>query len=159
MSRKLTLSACLFVAAAAWVAVEPARVEAKPPTDVPGAEPYLSMTTLGPYHGTVDGSSAVPIPADRRLVIEFVDARTTVPIGETPMITVYGRTSALSAPIILPLTLAQTSSIYDDYRSSQMVRLYYEGDGLHGPYFTCGSTGGSSISYCTVTISGYLIGK
>lgn len=40
-----------------------------------------------------------------------------------------------------------------------MVRLHFEGDRLHGPNFTCASSGGQDLSYCTVAIPGYLIGK
>lgn len=159
MPGRSTCSAYVLAAVAAFAAMAPASVAAKPPSDVPGAEPYLSMTILGPYHGSVGDWSAVPIPADRRLVIEYVGVRTTVPVGELPLVAVYGRTLATWAPIIVPLTLAHRGSFYDDYRGNERVRLYFEGDGLHGPNFTCSSTGGSNLSYCDVTISGYLIGK
>jgi hypothetical protein len=158
MSRKCALSACML-AAAVLVATDPARVEAKPPSDVPGAEPYLTSTNLGPYSGTEGTWSALPIPADRRLVIEFVSVRTIVPIGELPLVTIGSRTSASWVSVIVPLTLAQSGPNRDDYRGSLTVRLYYDGDGLHGPDFSCGSTGGVSPSYCTVTVSGYLIAK
>lgn len=98
MPSKSTFSAYVLATVAALVAMDPARVAAKPPSGAPGAEPYRSMTILGPYHGSVGDWSAVPIPADRRLVIEYVDVRTTVPIGELPLVTVYGRTSASWAP-------------------------------------------------------------
>lgn len=137
---------------------------AKPPSNVPGAEPYQSQGYLNDINsGSVVGDSApLAVPADRRLVVEFVYASVVVPRGNLPYFEIGGVADNHWGQFLIPLTLVYSTATVDVYRGTQMVRVYHDGDGTRGPAVTCangavGSTTGTGS--CSYSIAGYLIAK
>ena len=162
MQRKTITSTLTTAAFAALVALQPAGVAAKPPSNVPGAEAYQTMVSLTVGNGA-NGTNAFsndPVPADRRLVIEFVSVQMLVPPGQKPQLFLVGLVNGAGMPYHLPLTLVGTTPGFDEYRATQQVRVYNDGNGSNGPGIMCSRdrifAGAAS---CTATISGYLIGK
>lgn len=155
-------SATLITAFAALAALQPAGVAAKPPSTMPGAEPYQTMVSLTVGNGAngTNAFSGDPVAADRRLVVEFVSVSMFVPPGQKPQLFLIGLVNGAGMPYNLPLTFVGTTAGFDEYRATHQVRVYHDGNGLNGPGITCNRDdiflGAAS---CSATISGYLIGK
>lgn len=63
-------------------------------------------------------------------------------------------------PLEIPLTLWGTYGNWDVYRGTQLVRVYWDGDGNNGPFVECGRYSGNlAEAICVFSISGYLIDK
>ncbi len=163
MSSMMIVRGFALVLAGAWLAGTPIATSAKPPASTPGSEPYQTTVygTFGsggsPYGGQFFGPD--PIPANRRLVIEFVSASITVPTGSDPLLTLHSLVGGRSSPFILPLTYIGPAANGDEYRVTMMVRLYVDGNGVNGPEVECLKSVSGPGSSCTVDISGYLIEK
>lgn len=144
------------------LALHSAAAAARPPSNVPGAEPYQTRVTIViPDVDNLGATSApVPVPADRRLVIESVSARLLIGIGDNAILTIYGNVNGAQSNFYVPLSLSARSAGFDDYRGTHLMRIYHDGDGVRGPVVQCVRyTSGTGEAYCEVTISGYLIGK
>ena len=147
---------------AVLVALQAAGVAARPPANVPGAEPYqttVSVTVGNGANGT-NGFSTLPVPADRRLVIEFVSVWMLVPPGQKPNLDLIGQVNGTGLPFRIPLNFVGTTSFGDEYRATQQVRVYHDGNGSNGPGILCSR----DIIFqgpapCSATISGYLVGN
>lgn len=162
MSRKHILPICVMALLGASILLQPWPVEAKQPSTVPGAEPYQTTMNGGiaPYSNGGGATSRVPIPADRRLVIEYVSVSVLVQAGQKPSLGVVGAVAGAAIPYLIPLALEASTLNGDVYRGTQLVRLYVDGDGLNGPQVQCvRDVAGPSQAYCDAAVSGYLIGK
>lgn len=162
MSRNLALSACMLAAVGALTASRAADVAAKPPSNVPGAEPYQTSVygTIASWNNGGGGTSTDPIPADRRLVIEYVTVSATVQAGAKPSVAINGQVAGSSLGHLLPLWLESVTLAGDTYRGAQLLRVYVEGNGINGPSIQCvRDVQHSSVASCQATVSGYLIGK
>lgn len=162
MQRKTITSTLMIAAFASIAALQPAGVAAKPPSNVPGAEPYQTMVSLTVGNGSngTNAYSSDPVPADRRLVIEFVSVWMLVPPGQKPMLSLTGSVNGAGMPFILPLTFVGTTTYGDEYRATHQVRVYHDGNGSNGPGITCSRDAiFQGPASCSATISGYLIGK
>lgn len=143
------------------LALHSVAAEAKPPSNVPGAEPYQTTVKIvvPDTYNVVAADAPVPVPADRRLVVESVSVRFLIGIGDNAIVAIYGNIGGAQSIFYVPLTLGSTSAGYDDYRGTHMMRIYHDGDGVRGPQVQCVRyTSGTGQAYCDVTISGYLIG-
>lgn len=162
MSNLASIRRSALAMAGALLAGLPIAAGGKPPTDVPGGEAYqthFAQVILSTSNGS-NFFSPDPIPADRRLVIEFVTVRFLVPHGDTPMFGIQTDLGGRGMDFLIPLTFARTGPLGDEYFATMMVRLYYDGDGASGPAASCSRViRGSGDASCTVQISGYLIGK
>lgn len=162
MSGKLTIAACAATCLAAPMVLWPASAVAKPPADVPGAEAYqtfVAVTVPSSLNG-YDAFADPPVPADRRLIVEFVTARVLVPTGQKPLLEVKGVVSlGMTVGFTIPLTFAQTTVGWDEYHAAQAVRIYWDGDGQTGPIVGCHRSGTGQAAHCSVSIAGYLIGR
>lgn len=162
MSRMTIVRTFALAMASAWLASLPVGAHAKPQSNVPGGEPYQTFfwETIDPGSNGSNFFSPDPIPADRRLVIEFVSVRFIVPVGDTPMFALQASVGGGGLSYLIPLTFIGTASGRDEYRATMMVRLYSDGNGMNGPGADCSralrDVGAAS---CSVTLSGYLIGK
>ncbi len=161
MQPKTILSTLMIAGFASLAALQPAAVAAKPPSTVPGAEPYQATVTVqvnAPNSGVV-GNGGAPVPADRRLVMEFVSVAVLVPPGQTALVSLYGLVNGAGLPFTIPVTFVGTTASYDEYRGTHQVRVYHDGNGVNGPGVGCLRSAPSGFASCSVTISGYLIGK
>ena len=155
------LSATVLVAATATLFFAPQRVAAQTKQAVPGSEPYSTLfnITITSGNGTI-ANSPNPVPANRRLVIEFVSIRVIVTPGEQPRFALQDSVNGASIPYILPLALAATGSYGEEWRTTQLVKLYHDGNGVNGPGADCGREQNSfSQLTCSIAISGYMIAK
>jgi hypothetical protein len=162
MQRKTITSTLTIAAFAALVGLQPAGVAAKPPSNVPGAEPYQTMVslTVGNGQNGADAYSSDPVPADRRLVVEFVSVWMLVPPGQKPLLSLIGSVNGAGMPYTLPLTFVGTTAYGDEYRATHQVRVYHDGNGSNGPGIACARNAiFAGPAPCGATISGYLIGK
>jgi hypothetical protein len=127
----------------------------------PGSAPYATTFTISVPSGSgANGFSPDPIPADRRLVIEFVSASVILQPSEKPLFSLDDSIGGVSHTYVLPVTFVQSYGIGDLYRVTQMVKLYYDGNGVSGPSAQCSRDQNSFAPLeCSVTISGYLIPK
>jgi hypothetical protein len=166
MDRRI-VSMMLIIAACAPLISSPQRAEAQVrPTPVrevmpPGSEPYSTLFSITLTSGSgTGGYSPDPVPANRRLVIEFVSVRVIVSPPETPRFALQDSNAGGARPYILPLTLATTGTFGEEYRTTQLVKLYHDGDGVNGPGAECAREQNSfNMMTCTIVISGYLIPK
>jgi hypothetical protein len=162
MQRKTITSTLTIAAFASLAAFQPAGVAAKPPSNVPGAEPYQTMVSLT-VGDTMNGTNAFsgdPVAADRRLVIEFVSVSMLVPPGQKPQFFLIGSVNGAGMPYNLPLTFVGRTGSFDEYRATQQVRVYHDGNGSNGPGIMCSrDVTLQGPAPCSATISGYLIGK
>ncbi len=129
---------------------------------MPGAEPYQTTVevVVPDVLNLVAAHAQVPVPADRRLVVESVSARFLIGSGDNAIVAIYGNVSGAQSIFYVPLTIGSTAAGFDDYRGTHMMRIYHDGDGVRGPLVQCVRyTSGTGQAYCEVTISGYLIGK
>ena len=105
-----------------------------------------------------NGFSPDPVPANRILVIEFVSVRAILQPQQTPLIALQDAVNGASHPYVLPMTLHGPVSIGTEWRVTQLVKLYHEGNGVNGPGAQCGREQNSFTPMeCTFVISGYLI--
>ena len=141
--------------------VEAQQVKVTPTREVapPGTEAYSTLFTISVVSGSgTNGFSPDPIPANRRLVIEFVSVSVILQPGEDPRFTLDDSIGGVSHPFWLPLELVGSFSIGDQYRTTQLVKLYVDGNGVNGPGASCARDQNSFAPMeCTVAISGYLI--
>ena len=158
-----TLSSTLVIAAvAALAASQPAGAAAKSPSAVPGADAYQTAVTVVVNAGASGstGNSVDPVPADRRLVMEFVSVMALVPTGQKPRVELIGLVDGAGLPFAIPLTfVGQFVNGFDEYRSTQQVRVYHDGNGSNGPRIVCSRNLLTGPATCNAWISGYLIGK
>lgn len=128
----------------------------------PGREPYSTnfAVTLTSGSGT-NGFSADPVPSNKRLVIEFVSVRIIISPNETPLFALNDSVNGASRAYLIPMTLAGSSNAgNNDYRATQLVRLYHDGNGVNGPGAQCSrSVNTFTPLTCDITLSGYLIDK
>jgi hypothetical protein len=100
------------------------------------------------------------VPANRILVIEFVSIRAILQPGQTPLIALQDAVNGVSNPFLLPMTLHGPVSIGTEWRATQLVKLYHEGNGANGPGLQCSRDQNSFTPMeCTIAVSGYLIPK
>jgi hypothetical protein len=145
----------------------PQRAEAQVrPTPVrevlpPGGEPYSTLFSITLTSGSgTNGFSPDPVPANRRLVIEFVSVRVIVSPPDKPRFALQDSVNGTANPYILPLQLASTGTFGEEYRATQLVKLYHDGNGANGPGADCAREQNSfNPMTCTVVISGYLMPK
>lgn len=120
-------------------------------------EPFEIRVDLNLPAGQPFGNEAFEVPAGKRLVVEFVAARATVPNGQTPLLGANTQNGALGFPI--PVDLQGVGNGNAFYNGS-MDTLDFAGSGFYllglerqnpggGPV-----TGSASASFY---VSGYLI--
>ena len=155
------LSATLMMAATAALALAPQRAAAQTKQTVPGSEPYSTLFNITITSGAgANGFSTNPVPANRRLVIEFISVRVIVTPPDKPRFALQDAVNGTANPYTLPLELASTGTFGEEYRSAQLVRLYHDGNGVNGPGADCAREQNSfSQMTCSIAISGYLIPK
>lgn len=162
MLRKLLLVASVAVSVGVPLALLPGPVGAKPPSNVAGGEAYQTNFQQTIDAGSNGGNffSMDPVPADRRLVVEFVSVTMIVPTGQKPIFALEGRIGGYGLPYLIPLTYEGPASIGDLYRATAMVRVYHDGNGTNGPGALCSrDIRDQGPASCSITLSGYLIGK
>jgi hypothetical protein len=141
--------------------VEAQQVKTTPTREVapPGTEAYSTIFSISVVSGNgSNGFSPDPIPANRRLVIEFVSVSMILQPGEKPLFTLDDSVGGASHPFWLPLEFVGSGSVGDQYRTTQLVKLYFDGNGVNGPGASCGREQNSfAPMQCTIAISGFLI--
>jgi hypothetical protein len=140
-----------------------AQKKATPTREVapPGHEPYHTNFAITATGNSANGFAPDAVPADKRLVIEFVSARVFVQPGEAPRFNLYDALPGGALPYGIPLTFFGSFLAADEYQANQMIRLYHDGNGSHGPQALCARDQVLSNTpvLCNITISGYLIDK
>ena len=166
MYRQIISSVYLVALAGALVLVTPERAEAQraiPTHEVapPGSVPYSTNFSITVPSGSgANGFSPDPIPANKRLVIEFVSVSAIVQPTEAPLFSLQDGINGSSHSYVLALAFTASTGIGDEYRATQLVKLYQDGNGVNGPGATCARRQNSfSPMQCDITISGYLIDK
>ena len=157
----------LVAMAGALLLLGPERVQAAPKPRLTqevapaGSEPYATTFTIVVTSGSgANGYSSDPVPVDRRLVIEFVSASMILQPSEKPLFALEDAINGTSHAYVLPMTFVGSFGIGDQYRVTQSVKLYHDGNGANGPGAQCSRDQNSfGLMECTVTISGYLIPK
>ena len=127
-----------------------------------GSQPYSTLFSIHLTSGnSINGFSPDIVPANRILVIEFVQIRAILQPLEVPMISIDDSVNDASRPFLLPMTFhGTTNSGAQEYRVTQLVKIYHEGNGMNGPGATCGREQNTfNPMDCSFTISGYLIPK
>jgi len=126
-----------------------------------GNEPYATTFTISVASGSgANGASPDPVPADRRLVVEFVSVSEIVQPSEEPLFSLEDSINGMSHAYVLPMTFVGSYGVGDQYRVTQMVKLYHDGNGVNGPGAQCSRDQNSFAPFqCSITISGYLIPK
>jgi hypothetical protein len=164
--RRLAVSTILFAVVGMLLLWSPGPAEAQraiPTREVapPGSEPYSTIFSVSLVSGNgTNGFSPDIVPADRILVVEFVMVRAILQPGQTPMIGIDDAVNSASHTYLLPLTLHGPVSTGVEWRLTQLVKVYHEGNGANGPGATCGREQNSFTPMeCTFTISGYLVPK
>ena len=145
-------------ALAAWWA-GPAAAQGRGATrDIPYATNFA--ITVGQGNGSVGLFSPDPVPANKRLVIEFVSVTAIGQAGEKPSLFLNDLVSGAGRLYWIALA-PDPAGGPNVYRGSQLVKLYHDGDGASGPGASCGRNPSSftTTMMCSVTISGYLIDK
>ena len=141
--------------------VEAQQVKITPTREVapPGTEAYSTLFSISVVSGSgSNGFSTDPIPANRRLVIEFVSVSMILQPGEKPLFSLQDSVGGVSNPFWLPLAFVGSGSVGDQYRTTQLVKLYVDGNGVNGPGAFCSRDQNSfAAMQCTIVISGYLI--
>ena len=145
------------LAAACIIAALPltAAAQGRTARDVPYSTSF--SVTLSSGSGT-NGFSPDAVPANKRLVVEFVSVYVQATPGEKPAVYLQDSVNGAARAYWVPLTLTETTpSGWEIYRSTQMVKLYVDGNGSNGPALQC-SRGANSFStqQCSVTLTGYL---
>lgn len=126
-----------------------------------GHEPYHTNFAITVTGNSANGFSPDAVPANKRLVVEFISVRVFVQPGEAPRFNLYDALPGASLIYGVPLTFFGSFSAADEYQATQSVRLYHDGNGSHGPQALCGRHQilSNSPTVCDITISGYLINK
>jgi hypothetical protein len=161
MQPRSVLLSGLVMAAAAFAAMNPGTAEAqgRPAAVVP----YSTSFDVNVASGTgTNGYSADAVPANKRLVIEFVSVVVTSQPGDKPSLHLQDSVNGFSRPYWIPLTLTDPAGVapVDVYRSTQLVKLYHDGNGANGPGAQCmRNSNGFTLTSCHVTVTGYLIDK
>jgi hypothetical protein len=152
---------CLIVGAGALLLASPdladAQQRAIPTREVapPGDEPYATQFTINvPSGNGVVASSPDPVPAGKRLVIEFVSVTVIIDSAETPYFALNDAINGVSHAYLLPLS----PGVNANYQTTRLVKLYHDGNGASGPSAQCARLQNSfSPMSCNIVISGYLI--
>ena len=155
----LTIVTALLLSAVPQAEAQQVKVTPTREVAPPGTEAYSTIfsVTVNSGNGTNFFSPDV-IPANRRLVIEFVSVSEILQPGEKPLFTLDDSVAGVSHPFYLPLQFSGSGSVGDQYRTTQLVKLYFDGNGASGPGATCGREQNSfAFMQCTIVISGYLI--
>jgi hypothetical protein len=164
MNRQI-LSSLLVIVASTFILMVPQRVDAQTtPTPVkevspPGSTPYATNFSISIVSGSgANGFSPNVVPARKRLVIEFVSIAVVLDPTESPLFSLQDSVKGISHSYVLALTpVSQGAS---EWRTTQLVKLYHDGNGANGPGATCSRRQNSFSSMtCDITISGYLIDK
>jgi hypothetical protein len=94
-------------------------------------------------------------------VIEYVSVVVLAQPGERPYVHLNDNVNGHSRAYWVPLTLTDSSTTGAEvYRSSQQVKLYFDGTGIGGPGAQCSrNTATFTPLSCGLTISGYLVDK
>lgn len=150
----------LLLAAAALLAfgAGPAAAQGRAARDLPYATSFSINVSSG---SGANAYSPDPVPANKRLIIEFVSVSFTVPPGEKPELFLNDSVNGFSRAYWIPLAMVDTAnSGMETYRASQLVKLSHDGNGTSGPgaqiHRNVNSWGPMSSH---ITISGYLIDK
>jgi hypothetical protein len=166
MYRYLVLS-ILMLAGGASILMAPQCAHAQRlPTQVtevspPGSTPYATTFFITLTSGSgANGFSPDAVPADKRLVIEFVSISVLLadPSEGPPIFALQDSINGTHHNYLLDLKPVASGS--GEYRTTQMVKLYHDGNGVNGPGAQCSRRQNSWMRMeCTITISGYLINK
>ena len=167
MHRQTIFTACTLIAVGTLIALNPGSVEAQkkstPIEDVnrPGGEPYHAsyQVALTGNSSGVSGPAPEVIPADKRLVVEFVSARVTVPLGQQGFVALNDGIAGAGYVYSIPVTAEEATPQFQTFVGNQLVRLYVDGNGFNGPTVQCRRNSTAGTTYCDVSISGYLIDK
>ena len=160
MQRSRLLSS-LVLAAASLAAALPA------PADAQGRPssretPYATTFSINVTSGSGASAHAPDVvPIGKRLVIEYVSVIVFAQPGERPYVHLNDNVNGHSRAYWVPLTLTDPSTTSAEvYRSSQQVKLYFDGTGIGGPGGQCSRNIATFTPLsCGLTISGYLIDK
>lgn len=162
--RRTIVSTISSALVGAFLLSSPAPAEAQRATPTrevapPGSEPYSTLFSISVVSGNgSNGFSTDPVPADRTLVIEFVSIRAILQPTQTPLIALQDSINGAARPYLMPMTLHGPVSIGTEWRVTQLVKLYHEGNGVNGPGAQCAREQNAFAPMeCTIVISGYLI--
>jgi hypothetical protein len=125
-----------------------------------GTTPYATTFFITLTSGSgANGYSPDAVPADKRLVIEFVSISVLLePKEGPPIFALNDSINGVAHNYVLELKPVSTGS--NEYRTTQLVKLYHDGNGANGPGAQCSRRQNSwNRMECTITISGYLINK
>jgi len=158
-SKNLLLSVLLLVAGA-LAALSPGPVEAQVGGAPMRVVPYATNFGITVQSGnSADGFSPDVVPLNKRLVIEFISVFVQAQTGDKPSFYLRDSVNGHGRTYWIPLTLTDPGGT-EVYRATQLVKLYYDGDGVSGPAVGCGRNFNSyTVMTCSVTLSGYLIDK
>ena len=155
----VTTATVLLLSHAPQVGAQQVKITPTREVAPPGTEAYSTMFTISVVSGSgANGFSTDAIPANRRLVVEFVSVSMILQPGEKPLFTLDDSVGGASHPYWLPLAFVGSGSVGDQYRTTQLVKLYVDGNGVSGPGASCAREQNSfAPMQCTIAISGYLI--
>jgi len=144
--------------APAPLAVNVTNTEADPvqtqDVDNPAFQPFQKQEQLAFVIGVTDRLVNIPVPAGKRLVIEFVSFQCLLPIGQNPTNNSIRLNNAVTHFFLTPLQGAASSS-FNVFMCSTPTRLYCD-PGSSVQVFA-GRNTGESAATVNVSISGHYV--
>ena len=153
------LVSTLLLAVAAFTGVSPAQAQGRAGRDIPYATTFAITVAAG--RNVVGQFSPDPVPADKRLVIEFVSIAAFAQGGERPSVFLNDLVGGAGRLYWIALTQPDPVGDPNVWRTGQLLKLYHDGNGVNGPGASCGRGLSSTTTTltCSYTISGYLVDK
>lgn len=124
--------------------------------DRPAAQPYQDTLDLAMQFGEINGTGALdPVPAGKRLVVEYATARATLSAGQMATVTLVVGMIRYELPVIPQGTFGTSIFTRTLLAGSEPVRLYVNaGETLSVATERTEGDGGASVR---VSISGHLV--
>ena len=91
-------------------------------------DPFHANIGLGMNPGTKFYHFEITVPAGKRLVIESVTARATLPTGQRVILSISSTTSGRDAMHYIAVTPQGSFPTYDAYAATSAVRIYADAD-------------------------------
>jgi hypothetical protein len=122
----------------------------------PVRQPIEQLLAFELSDGQANGQASFAVPSGNRLVVEFITAILTVPVGQKAVVTFFVQTGGIGPPGILHCLALnpQGTFIGDTFAASQLVRLYADPEST--VLFQFARNDGSGLASGNISVTGYL---
>ena len=124
--------------------------------DRPAAQPYQDTVDILMPFGEIGGTAALdPVPAGKRLVVEYATAQANLPSGEMARVSLIVGMIRYELPVIPQGTFGAPPAVRTYLAGSEPVRLYVDAGETVGVATERNDANGAGV--VTVSISGHLV--